>query len=186
MQCNAIKSNNILFFFIFFIMNQMKWCFSFENLLFYFDAKTAKSTLMSWTLASGITSHENILHCNSYYELMSFHLKLFLLKFSITNPYILSCFICWNWDLLSLKYIFQVILLLMPKVWVSIYNLQFLNVKTLISGIHFVGKKFESLNSGPKARLMSGSFEMRYFKAQNLGMDIHVLFIHCFYHFLLA
>lgn len=115
---DAMQSNQIIFYFffvLFFIVNQMKWCFSFENLLFYFDAKTANSTLMSWTLASGITSHENILHCNSYYELMSFHLRLFLLKFSITNPYILSCFICWNWDLLSLKYIFQVILLLMPK-----------------------------------------------------------------------
>lgn len=115
-----MQSNEIIFYFFYIFYyesNEMMffiwkfailfWC---ENSEQHFDE-----------LNAGIWHHitweciENILHCNSYYELMSFHLRLFLLKFSITNPYILSCFICWNWDLLFLKYIFQVILLLMPK-----------------------------------------------------------------------
>ena len=145
-------------------------------------------TALWWAERWHLASH----HMRMYWEYIALQLILWadVIPFEIVSLEILNhkslYFIMFY--MLELRFTFSEIhfpsdIIVDAKVWVSIYNLQFLNVKYSISGIHFVGQKFESLNSGPKARLMSGSFEMRYFKAQNLRMDIHVLSIHCFDHF---
>ena len=118
MQCNAIKSNNILFFLYFLLW--IKWNDVFHLKICYFILIRKQRTALWWAERWHLASH----HMRMYWEYIALQLILWadVIPFEIVSLEILNhkslyfiMFYMLELRFTFLKYIFQVILLLMPK-----------------------------------------------------------------------